>query len=91
MMARFYGELSRQDAYAACWAFVHELSIEEALADADPLVQALSVLDARLGKHRLQSLDWQALHPLAQALLRVRLEAEHLEVSERRGHEHGAA
>ncbi|MCV2883428.1 hypothetical protein OE749_01785 [Aestuariibacter sp. AA17] len=26
-----YGELSRQDAYQACWGFVHDLSIEHAL------------------------------------------------------------
>jgi hypothetical protein len=77
-----YGELSRQDAYRACWAFVHELSIDEALADSDPLVQTLAVLDRRAGKRRLESLEWQTLHPLARALLRVRLIAEGLPVPE---------
>lgn len=71
-----YGELSRQDAYAACWAFVHELSIEEALADSDPLVQSLAVLDGRLGKRRLQTTDLAKLHPLAQKLAAIRLESE---------------
>src|SRR5829696_7133941 len=30
-----YGELSRQDAYRACWELVHSLTIEAALADPD--------------------------------------------------------
>ena len=74
-----YGELSRQDAYRACWDFVHSLSIESALADPDPLVQTLAVLDARVGKRRMDRLDPGALHRLAAALLRVRREAEGLE------------
>ncbi len=71
-----YGELSRQDAYAACWAFVHDLSIEQALADSDPLVQALAVLDSRLGKRRLSRLDVTNMHPLAKMMLLVRIKAE---------------
>ena len=71
-----YGELSRQDAYASCWAFVHDLSIEGALRDSDPLVQALSVLDKRLGRGRLSGLNRESLHPLAWELLLVRLESE---------------
>ena len=73
-----YGELSRQDAYAACWSFVHDLSIEQALADSDLLVQALAVLDSRLGKRRLSDLDATNMHPLARKMLLVRLEAEGL-------------
>lgn len=73
-----YGEISRQDAYAACWAFVHELSIEESLADSDPLVQTLAVLDSRVGKRRLSTIETDALHPLAQQFLSLRLEAEGL-------------
>ena len=75
-----YGELSRQDAYRACWAFVHELSIDQALADKDPLVQTLAVLDARLGKRRLASLDASSLHPLAQKLYAFRVQAEGMAV-----------
>lgn len=74
-----FGELSRQDAYHACWEFVHSLDVGAALADPDPLVQTLAVLDRRIGKRRLGSLDADALHRLAAALLRVRREAEGLE------------
>ncbi len=73
-----YGELSRQDAYAACWAFVHDLSIEQALADSDPLVQTLAVLDSRFGKRRLSEFDATNMHPLAKKMFLVRLEAEGL-------------
>ncbi len=71
-----YGELSRQDAYHACWAFVHDLSIEQSLEDEDPLVQSLAIVDRRLGKKRLRAIDASSLHPLAKMLLDVRLEAE---------------
>ena len=73
-----YGELSRQDAYRACWAFVHDLSIEQALADKDPLVQTLAMLDARLGKRRLTAIDVSSLHPLAQQFHAFRVKAEGL-------------
>ena len=68
-----YGELSRQDAYEACWSFLHELSIEEALAEPDPLIQSLAVADSRLGKRRLLKLDASSLHPLAQFILEQRV------------------
>jgi hypothetical protein len=71
-----YGEMSRQDAYKACWEFVHDLSIEEALKDDDPLIQTLAVVDRRTGKRRLTQIDPQTLHPLARKLLEERLEAE---------------
>lgn len=71
-----YGEISRQDAYRACWAFVHDLSIEDALRDHDPLVQTLAVVDKRIGKRRLKQIDIDKLHPLARKLLIVRLRAE---------------
>jgi hypothetical protein len=73
-----YGELSRQDAYQACWAFVHELSIEQALKDEDPLIQSLAMVDRRLGKRRLQKIAKDGLHPLALKLLEARLESEGL-------------
>ena len=75
-----YGEFTRQDAYRACWAFLHDLSIDQAIADPDPLVQALAVLDSRIGKQRLSQLDATKMHPLVQELLRVRLVAEGLPV-----------
>ena len=71
-----YGELSRQDAYRACWEFVHDLPIEQSLGDADPLIQSLAVVDKRLGKRRLREIDAACLHPLARRLLEIRLNAD---------------
>lgn len=73
-----YGELSRQDAYRACWDFVHDLSIDQALQDDDPLVQSLAIVDKRLGKRRLASIDAASLHPLAGKLFEFRCQAEGL-------------
>jgi len=73
-----YGELSRQDAYEACWDFVHSLPIEDALHDTDPLIQTLAVVDGRLGKRRLSQVDPATLHPLARMLLLERLKAENI-------------
>ena len=70
-----YGELSRQGAYQACWDFIHKLSIEEALRSDNPLIQSLAVVDYRLGKKRLTGLKQEQLHPLAEKLLLLRLEA----------------
>ncbi|MEM7735510.1 MAG: hypothetical protein AAF267_06945 [Deinococcota bacterium] len=71
-----YGELSRQDVYEACWAFVHDLTVDEALASQNPILQSLAVLDARLGKRRLNHLNSDSLHPLAAQLLQVRVQGE---------------
>lgn len=73
-----FGELSRQDAYSACWDFVHALTVEQALADSDPLVQSLAVLDSRVGKRRLRLLEAARFHRLAAMLLELRKEAEGL-------------
>lgn len=71
-----YGELSRQDVYKACWAFIHELSFDDALQSDDPLIQSLAVLDRRLGKRRLEQVNKTPLHPLARRLLDARLAIE---------------
>lgn len=71
-----FGELSRQDAYRSCWAFVHDLSIEESLASDDPLIQSLAVIDSRVGKGRLSRIETKNLHPLAQRMLAVRSDSE---------------
>ncbi len=71
-----FGEMSRADACAACWTFIHDLSIEEALSNPDPLIQSLAVIDHRLGKRRLRRIRPEQLHPLAAKLLEVRIEAE---------------
>ena len=70
-----FGELSRQDAYQACWAFVHELSVEQAMSDSDSLVQSLAMADARLGKRRLAVVDGSHLHRLAAHILQLRRNA----------------
>lgn len=74
-----YGELSRQDAYQACWEFVHDLSIEQALNSKDPLIQTLAVIDARTGKRRLAEIETDNLHPLALKLFLERCIAENIE------------
>lgn len=71
-----YGEMSRQDVYEACWAFVHELPFDDALASEDPLIQALAMLDRRLGKRRYAQVAQGDLHPLARRLFEARLESE---------------
>ena len=68
-----YGEFSRQDAYHACWDFVHELSIEQALEDADPLVNFLALADKRVGRRRLERIDRDALHPLVARMYDLRV------------------
>lgn len=75
-----YGELSRQDVYEACWSYVHNLTIDESISSEDPLIQSLAMLDKRLGKRRLKSIDQAKLHPLAKKLLTVRLESEGVRV-----------
>lgn len=71
-----YGELSRQDAYQACWEFVHDLGIEEAIISEDPLIQSLAVIDSRVGKRRLTRINAKDLHPLAEKLFSERCTAE---------------
>jgi len=76
-----YGELSRQDAYQSCWEYIHELTIDQALASNDPLIQTLSVLDSRIGKRRLRNLGAEKLHPLAKRMLAIRLQEEGINVA----------
>ncbi|MEM6584632.1 MAG: hypothetical protein AAF692_02655 [Pseudomonadota bacterium] len=67
-----YGEFSRQDAYEACWAYLHDLSIDQALLDDDPLVNMLALADARVSKRRLAALEAGAFHPVAAKMLELR-------------------
>ena len=71
-----YGEMSRQDAYKACWEYLHDLSIEQALESDDPLIQTLAVIDSRVGKRKVEKIDKEKLHPLARKLLNERILAE---------------
>lgn len=76
-----FGELSRQDAYKACWAFLHELSIEEAFADEDPLVGTLAIADARIGKRRLVRVDPETLHPLVRKTYELRMHGKNSRIT----------
>ena len=71
-----YGEMSRQDVYEACWAYIHELSFDEALKSEDPLIQTL----AGLGRRRFPQVEKSDLHPLARKLFEVRLANERITV-----------
>ena len=71
-----YGEISRQDVYESCWAFLHDLAFDDALTSDDPLIQTLAVLDRRLGKRRYLDMEKRVLHPLARKLFETRLAAE---------------
>lgn len=63
-----YGERSRQDFYESCWDYVHKISIDDALMETDPVIQAFAVIDRRVGKRRLAKVDQDKLHPLARRL-----------------------
>ncbi len=67
-----YGERSRQQVYETLWDFVHNTPVNEALASDDMLMQALAIVDARVGKRRLAQLDPEELHPLCGYLLLLR-------------------
>jgi hypothetical protein len=71
-----YGEISQQDIYAACWAYVHDMKFDEALASDDAFIQSLAVLDRRLGKRRYAAMEAALTHALPTKLLRTRLDAE---------------
>lgn len=72
------GEFSRFDLHEACWEYLHDLGPDQALRSPNPLIKALAVLSARVGKRRLRALaaHSEQLHPLARALLMFRLQAE---------------
>ena len=67
-----YGERSRQQVYQTLWDFVHSTPVDEALASDDMLMQALAIVDSRVGKRRLAQLDHETLHPLCGYLLLLR-------------------
>ncbi|MEC3949406.1 SF0329 family protein [Sphingobium sp. HWE2-09] len=74
-----FGELSRQDAYRACWDFIHQLSIEQAIQDDDPLIQSLAMADSRIGKRRLEQVDTSKLHRLVAHIRDIRRKARRLD------------
>lgn len=72
------GEFSRWDFMDACWEYIN-ISIDEAIKSANPIIRSFAVLDRRLGKRRLKLIDKEVLHPLTLRLLELRLECENLE------------
>jgi hypothetical protein len=79
--ARASGVYSDRDAIAELRAFL-SMPVEEALASPSPLLRALAVLDARVGKRRLAALAAAPdLHPLVRTLLAVRCDAEGVRVA----------
>lgn len=54
------------------------LSIDDVLKSDSPLIRAIGMLDARLGKRRLARLDMRQEHDLVQRLYYLRCDAEHL-------------
>ena len=70
------GEFSRFDLHEACWAYLNDVSLSDALASENPLIASLAVLNARVGKNRMRRLRETPLHPLTRALLQFRMEAE---------------
>ena len=71
------GEFSRFDLHNCCWEYL-SLSVLEGLEHKSPIVNSLAVLDKRLGKRRLVTIDIQKLHPLPRRLLEFRLSVENL-------------
>jgi hypothetical protein len=71
-----YGELSRQNVYESCWAYLHDLPIEQAVLSDNPLIQSLAMIDKRLGKRKMKAIDPKVLHPLAKRLLYERVTLE---------------
>jgi len=54
------------------------LPIDEILQSEDPLIRAVGMLDARLGKRRLRKIDTLKEHKLVRRLFRLRCEAENI-------------
>lgn len=76
-----YGEMNRQDVYTACWEFLHEISIEEALKSDDLLIRSLAIIDNRVGKRRLKELKTENLHPLSKKLFDERVKIEDIRIN----------
>ncbi len=61
--------------YAAFYAYQNN-SIEESLLSLDPVVRLFAIMDKRVGKRRLQSLDITSQPGWLQMFYRLRLEAD---------------
>ena len=72
------GEFSRFDLHEACWHYLNDISLNDALVSINPLIVSLAVLNGKVGKNRLKKLFEQKQHPLTRRLLEFRLEAEEI-------------
>ena len=59
----------------ACWEYLHS-NLNESLHNPDPFVSSLAVLNAKVGRTRLQRASTWDLHPLTRAMLDFRMTAE---------------
>lgn len=71
------GEFSRNELLESCRQFLN-MSIEDTLECNNPIINAFAMLDKRLGKRRLKTIDNKNLHPLAARMLQLRLQCESL-------------
>ena len=74
------GEFSRFDLHNCCWEYLN-LTVEEGLEHKSPIINSLAILDKRLGKRRLVTIDKTKLHPLTKRLFEFRLSVEKLETT----------
>lgn len=70
------GEFSRFDLHEACWRYLNDIAVNDALSSENPLIASLAVLNGKVGKNRLKRLSERKLHPLTRALLEFRMKAE---------------
>ena len=57
------------------------MSIDDILQSEEIIINALGLLDKRVGKRRLRNVDIKALHPIAQAFYWVRCESENIKIT----------
>lgn len=68
-------EFERGDLHKACWRLLH-MNAHAALAEPDPILVALAVLQAKVGVNRIRALRNDDIHPLVRWAVEFRLEAE---------------
>lgn len=74
------GEFSQFDFLKSCWDYL-QLNIDDALANKNPIIQSLAMVDKRLGKRRLIEIDFNELHPLTRLFLSIRLQTENIKTA----------
>lgn len=70
---------SRDEWHAALFHYLN-MSIDTILSSEHPLIRAIGMLDARVGKRRLLKMDLSDQHELVRKLYLLRCECEHLDV-----------